>query len=79
VAAGRRPATMKASRPTRAPLPPEWAFVIQLSGVTDLERGRMEGRVEHIVSGEATRFDSLDALVDFLARVLPANQPAGLR
>ena len=60
---------MKQSSQTRPSLPPEWAFVIQFSG-TDVEHGHVEGRVEHVQSGEATRFESLDTLVEFFARVL---------
>src|SRR5262245_29735001 len=40
---------MTPSRPSRAPLPVEWAFVIQLSDVPDLEHGRLEGRVDPAV------------------------------
>lgn len=46
------------------------AFVIQFRSGTDLEAGRCAGRVEHVVSHEATRFDSLDELLDFIANVL---------
>ena len=59
---------MKQSRQTPH-LPPEWAFVIQFAG-TDVEQGQVEERVEHVVSGEAARFQSLDTLVAFFARVL---------
>jgi len=34
------------------------------------------GRVEHVVSGQATTFDTLDALLAFIARVL-AERGAG--
>ncbi len=49
---------------------PEWAFVVQFRVETELEQGRCTGRVEHVVSGQATRFDTLDELLAFLARVL---------
>jgi len=49
---------------------PEWAFVVQFRAETELERGRVVGRVEHVVSGQATRFHTLDELLAFLARVL---------
>jgi hypothetical protein len=46
------------------------AFVIQFRPETDIEAGRFEGRVEHIVSYKATRFHSLDELLGFIASVL---------
>ena len=46
------------------------AFVIQFRPETDIEAGLFEGRVEHMVSYKATRFHSLDELLDFIANVL---------
>jgi hypothetical protein len=46
------------------------AFVIQFRPGTDVEAGRFEGRVEHVSSHKATRFHSLDELLDFIACVL---------
>ena len=46
------------------------AFVIQFRESTDIEAGRLEGKVEHIASYEAARFHSLDELLAFVARVL---------
>ncbi|MCI0419168.1 MAG: hypothetical protein L0312_08115 [Acidobacteria bacterium] len=52
----------------------EWqykaAFVVQFRPETDIEAGRFQGRVEHVASFKATRFHSLDELLDFIARVL---------
>ena len=59
------------------PLLPEGAFVIQFRAGTDVGDHRVEGRVEHVVSGEATRFDSLDTLLAFLARMLRDRGPGG--
>jgi hypothetical protein len=53
-----------------APLLPEGAFVIQFRAGTDVELQRVEGRVEHVISGQAMRFDSLETLLAFFARVL---------
>jgi len=59
--------------PTPAsPLLPPWAFVVQFRVETDLARGRCTGRAEHVVSGQATHFASLEELVAFLTRVLTA-------
>jgi len=46
------------------------AFVIQFRPETDIEAGRFKGRAEHVASFKATRFHSLDELLDFIARVL---------
>ena len=54
----------------RALLHPEHAFVVQFSPATRVDAGQVEGRVEHLVSRQATRFQSLEALLAFIARVL---------
>jgi hypothetical protein len=46
------------------------AFVIQFRPESDIEAGRLEGRVEHMASYRATRFHSLDDLLGFIASVL---------
>jgi len=46
------------------------AFVIQLRPETDIDAGRFEGKVEHVASCGATRFHSLDELLEFIASVL---------
>jgi len=61
---------MKPTAAASPPLLPEWAFVVQFRVGTDLEHGRLDGRVEHVMSGHATRFQSLEELVAFMARVL---------
>jgi hypothetical protein len=50
------------------------AFVIQFRSETDVDAGRFDGRVEHIVSGEQTRFHSLEELLDFIGHVLRTVQ-----
>jgi hypothetical protein len=52
------------------PLPAERAFVVQLHVETDLAQGRIMGRVEHVVSGQAAHFDTLEDLLWFIERVL---------
>jgi len=56
----------------KSPLPPHRAFVVQLSENADVEHGQWVGRVEHVTSGQATRFQSLEELLAFVARVLAA-------
>src|SRR5262245_2454838 len=51
-------------------LSPHRAFVVQFRAETDVEQGHCTGRVEHVVSGQATHFDSLEELLGFIARVL---------
>jgi hypothetical protein len=54
----------------QAALRPEHAFVVQFSPAAQVDAGRVEGRVEHLVSRQATRFQSLEALLAFVSRVL---------
>jgi hypothetical protein len=61
---------VKAQAETSSLLLPEWAFVVQFREGTDPGRGRIIGRVEHVVSGQATRFQSLEELLTFMAQVL---------
>jgi hypothetical protein len=53
-----------------APLSPHWAFVVQLREGTALTPQDVRGRVEHIVSGQATLFASLAELWAFMQQVL---------
>ena len=55
-------------------LPSGRAFVVQFHAEADLAKGLFTGKVEHIVSYQATRFDSLEALVTFMERVLAAHE-----
>lgn len=56
---------------TQGRLAPEGTFVIQLRSGTDIERRRLHGRIEHVVSGESEPFSSLEEAVAFMARHLP--------
>jgi hypothetical protein len=46
------------------------AFVVQLREQSDVEHGRWAGRVEHVTSGQATHFQSLEELLTFIAEIL---------
>ena len=59
-----------------APLSPHWAFVVQLREGTALTPEALHGRVEHIVSGQATHFSSVEDLLAFMERVLRQRRPA---
>ena len=53
-----------------SPMLPPWAFVVQFRVETDLAQGCCTGRVEHVVSGQAAHFQSLEELLAFIAQVL---------
>jgi hypothetical protein len=52
------------------PLSVHRAFVVQLHAESNMEGGQVMGRVEHVVSGQAAMFQSLDALLTFMARMV---------
>jgi len=47
-------------------LPIRRAFVVQLHAAADIAQGLISGRVEHVVSGQAARFQILEELLAFL-------------
>jgi hypothetical protein len=51
-------------------LSPYRAFVVQFRTETEVKRRRISGRVEHVVSGQAIHFTSLEELLAFIERVL---------
>jgi hypothetical protein len=51
-------------------LPAKRAFVVQVHAEAQVEQGQWKGRVEHLISGEATHFESLEELFIFMMRVL---------
>jgi hypothetical protein len=51
---------------------PHRAFVVKLSAAED--SARVAGRVEHVASGESARFEALEELGAFLARVFAHEQ-----
>jgi hypothetical protein len=63
---------MTPSAEAARPLPARRAFVVQFSAQTNVELGRFAGRVEHVVSGHARRFQTLDELVGCLVEMLVA-------
>ena len=54
----------------QAPLSVHRAFVVHFRTSTDIAQGQIAGRVEHVVSGQATHFASLEELLAFITRVL---------
>ena len=59
-----------------APVSVTRAFVVQLRAEAVIEQGRLAGRVAHVVSGQATNFESLETLLACMARVLRAERRA---
>ena len=58
-------------------LAPDWAFVLQLHEGTALVAGQLQGRIEHVTSGQADVFYSIDQALEFIRRVL--SQPVAPR
>jgi hypothetical protein len=50
-------------------LPAQRAFVIQFSVETEVQQNRFTGRVEHVMSGQATHFHSVEELLAFIVGV----------
>lgn len=61
---------MKACESSCAPLAPTWAFVVQLREGTSFEPAELRGRVEHIATGRASEFNSLEEAHDFMRRTV---------
>lgn len=60
-------------------LPADRCFVLQLRAGSDADReGSWSGRVEHVVTGRATRFEDCAGLREFVQRALcDADDPGG--
>jgi hypothetical protein len=55
-------------------LPSDRAFVVQLRWDAAVEQEDFRGRVEHINSMQAARFESVEELLAFIARVVVAQR-----
>ena len=66
----RRPLPAPHPPAAERPLSPTRAFVVQFREETDGAQNYFTGRVEHLVSGYATRFHSPEGLLAFFAQVL---------
>lgn len=54
----------------RPSLPARRAFVVQVHADAKVEQGQWLGRVEHLVSFQSKRFQSLEELLAFIVKVL---------
>ncbi len=61
---------MKSHLEQSPPFAPAQAFVVQFGRDTDVDAGRIAGRVEHVVSRKMAHFQSLNDLVTFMTAVL---------
>jgi len=55
---------------TEPTLPSNRAFVVRFRAAAEQTSDNCTGRVEHLVSGHATRFDSWEHLQEFIKEVL---------
>jgi hypothetical protein len=55
---------------TEPSLPSNRAFVVQFRSQTETASKECAGRIEHLVSGQATRFDSWERLQQFIQETL---------
>lgn len=64
---------------TQASLPADRAFVVQLRADVDLASGEIRGRVEHVTSGNAAVFESVEQLVRSMRAVAAGSARAAPR
>src|SRR5262249_18343392 len=62
--------TVKQHAEKELPLSPYRAFVVQFGAETDVAGGRVAGRVEDVVAGQATHFSALEKLLAFMGRLV---------
>ena len=64
----------RSTTPESRVLLPRKAFLVECSSSATGSDDQLSGRVEHIVSGRATSFESASQLIDFMRRVLALGQ-----
>ena len=52
------------------------SFLVHIRTDADLSAGRVVGRVEHVHSGDATHFQSIEELLSFMATLLDPDPHA---
>lgn len=58
-----------------SPLPTNRAFILQFRADADVERGRFDGRIEHVASGEVRLFQTAGEVFDFIAQAMHGERP----
>ncbi len=67
----------RSTDPALPELPPDRAFVVEFRGGKTLGKDEpLSGRVEHVVSGKAARFESAGELLEFVRSVLRSRARA---
>jgi hypothetical protein len=70
------PSQAEPAERTRPSLPADRTFIVQLREANDREAGSpAQGRIEHLVSGSARRFDSWSDMEAFVEQLLAARLP----
>jgi hypothetical protein len=67
---------MKPQSADAQPFPVQRAFVVQVHATAAVAHGQLAGRVEHVLSGRAAHFQTMDELLAFIARLLTALESA---
>ena len=65
---------MSPSQQNHPSLPVKRAFVVQFRAEAELAQGYFTGRVEHVRSGQATKFTSVEELLTFFRCILSQEQ-----
>jgi hypothetical protein len=61
--------------PLQPAYPTRRAFVVQIHVEADVAHNDVWGRVEHIVSGQAMHFETIEALGQFIVQVITTEAP----
>lgn len=70
----KRPKSHPSVEPGAAPLPADRAFVVQFRAPGATGGELFVGRAEHIASGDAARFRSVEDLIAFVTKVLESRR-----
>ena len=62
--------SMESSPRPAMELPANRAFVVQFSKESNFAIGQLAGRIEHVTSGRATHFYSMDEMMGLIGQVL---------
>jgi len=71
---GRADGPVRLTPETTGPLSPARAFVVQFRERAAAPGHSFAGRVEHVITGHAARFESAEELAAFFNRILGAEQ-----
>jgi hypothetical protein len=72
-----QPMTVTPITDSRATLPASRAFVVQLRADAGVEADTLAGRVEHVTTGSAASFGSVDEMLGFMREALVGASRGG--